>query len=392
MTNQSDRALALLQDIVSQPTAPYHEERVAAAAIAYLRRWDVPFMFDEAGNIIARYQRGAGRRPLILMAHMDHPAFTIVEQGGSRGAHWTARLEGGVGAAYFERPVTARIYPRAHGIDGEGVTARIIGAARDQQANATALSLQLDDPSAPIETGDFGIWDVPDFALHGGYIHGRALDDLVGCASMLLVMERAAMEAWETDLYVVFTRAEEVGLVGAYAALRSGALPRDGYLVSLEASPTLPGAIQGEGPVIRVGDRVTTFSQDAELALKAAAYQLGAAVWRPERGRPVGETPVNVQRQLMSGGMCEASAAVMLGYQATGMALPLGNYHNQGPDATLAPEYIHMDDFLTGVALLQEAARLVPELDGIRARHHAAYGTRADEIARLAQGYAIDPR
>jgi hypothetical protein len=101
---------------------------------------------------------------------------------------------------------------------------------------------------------------------------------------------------------------------------------------------------------------------------------------------------VKVQRQLMSGGMCEASAAVMLGYRATGLALPLGNYHNQGPESTLAPETIRATDFLTGVALLQEAARLLPELEWVRAEHHTAYGPRADQIERLRQGYALDPQ
>jgi endoglucanase len=392
MTNQGDRALALLQSIVSQPTAPYHEERVAARVIAYLRQWGVPFSLDEAGNIIARYQRGAERRALMLMAHMDHPAFSIVARGGPHGADWTARLEGGVGTAYFEQPVAARIYPRAWGIGGDAVAARVTGYARDQQANVTTLHVQVDDASAPIAAGDFGAWDLPDFALQDELIHARALDDLAGCATMLLVLEQAVRERWETDLYAVFTRAEEVGLVGAWAVLQSGALPRDGYLVSLEASPALPGALQGEGPVIRVGDRVTSFNQEAELALKVAAYGLGASVWRPERGRPAAEARVKVQRQLMSGGMCEASAAVMLGYQATGLALPLGNYHNQGPDAMLAPENIHADDFLTGVTLLQLAARMLPALDEIRVRHHAAYGARPEDLGRLRQGYAIDPR
>jgi endoglucanase len=272
------------------------------------------------------------------------------------------------------------------------VSARVIGYTRDQEANATMLHLQVGDSTAPVEAGDFGIWDLPDFTLRDGFIHARVLDDLAGCAAMLLVLQHATQAGWEVDLYAVFTRAEEVGLVGAWAVLQSGALPRDGYLVSLEASPALPGALQGEGPVIRVGDRVTTFSQEAELALKAAAYRLGASVWRPERGRPQAEARVKVQRQLMSGGMCEASAAVMLGYQATGLALPLANYHNQGPGSTLAPEIIHADDFLTGVALLQEATQMSPELDGIRARHHAAYGAPADEITRLGQGYGIDPR
>jgi endoglucanase len=384
--------LDLLRTIVSCPTAPYHEERVAARVIAYLHEWDIPFSVDETGNIIAHYQRGPEQRPLILMAHLDHPAFSMVERSGLHGADWTARLEGGVGTAYFEQPVAVRMYPRAWGLEGAAVTAQIVGYARDAEAGSTTLHVQLDDPAAPIAPGDFGVWDLPDYELRNEVVHARAIDDLAGCAAMLLVLRRAAQEGWETDLYAAFTRAEEVGLVGAYAVLQSGMLPRDGYLVSLEASPMLPGAVQGEGPVIRVGDRVTTFSQDAELALKAAAHRLGSSVWRPERGRPASNATVKVQRQLMSGGMCEASAAVMLSYQATGLALPLGNYHNQGPESTLAPETIHATDFLTGVALLQEAARLLPELERVRAEHHTAYGPRADQIERLRQGYALDPQ
>jgi hypothetical protein len=82
----------------------------------------------------------------------------------------------------------------------------------------------------------------------------------------------------------------------------------------------------------------------------------------------------------------------MLGYQATGLAFPLGNYHNKGAGASLAPETIHADDFLTGVALLQEAAHLMPELERLRAEHHAAYGPRAEQMERLRRGYAIGPR
>jgi endoglucanase len=223
---------------------------------------------------------------------------------------------------------------------------------------------------------------VPDFALRDGFIHARAIDDLAGCTAMLLTLWKAAQEDWDTDLYAVFTRAEEVGLIGAHAILQSGILPRDGSIVSLEASPARPGAEQGAGPVIRTGDRVTTFSQDAELALKAAAYSIGSAVWQPARGLlPADRT--KVQRQLMSGGSCEGSAAIMHGYQTTGLAFPLANYHNMGENAKLAPEYIHAEDFQTGVLLLQEAARLLPELDHLRAEHLRAFAPSAQLLERL---------
>ena len=74
----------------------------------------------------------------------------------------------------------------------------------------------------------------------------------------------------------------------------------------------------------------------------------------------------------MSGGRCEASTAQRHGYATTGLAFPLGNYHNMGEQATLQPENIHGDDFLTAVDLLLAAARLLPRLPEARAARAAA--------------------
>jgi endoglucanase len=328
------------------------------------------------------------------MAHMDHPAFTITAQGGPQGADWTAALEGYVKPAYFEKPVAVKLYPSGVGSSSAGVSARVVAFTQNPHSSDRdiELHLKLDDPAAAalIKPGDFGTWDLADFELHEGVVYARAIDDLVGCASMLLTLWRASSEGWVTDVYAVFTRAEEDGLVGAYAILQSGILPRDGYIVSLEASPEIPGAVQGAGPVIRAGDRVSTFNQDAELLLKAAAYRLGSSVWRPSRTTPIAEASTKVQRQLMSGGSCEGSAAILLGYQATGLAIPLGNYHNMAEGSALAPEYIHAADYLTGVNLLQEAARLLPEVDRIRAEHAAGNAPSAQQLDRLRAPFIIE--
>jgi len=355
--DRSDDAMQVLRDILSQPTAPFHEERVAARIAAYLRAWGIPFGVDAWGNLIAHYQCGGPTRPLLLMAHMDHPGFEIVALAGPDGEPCTARLLGGVARQCFERagPVAARIYPGGDDRASDGIAARITGHAPPGDGSpGLMLSFTLDDPARAglVRPGDFGVWDLPDMELRDGSIHARAIDDLAGCAAILLTMRAMAREQRETDVYGVFTRAEEVGLVGAYAALRGGTLPRGGYIVSLEASKALPGAVQGEGPVIRVGDRASTFCDEAEGLLRAATVRLGS----PEDGG----APIPAQRQLMSGGQCEATAAVRQDYATTGLAFPLGNYHNVGDGFALRPEHIRQDDFLGGVALLQEAARLLP--------------------------------
>jgi endoglucanase len=158
-------------------------------------------------------------------------------------------------------------------------------------------------------------------------------------------MRQIVVDAIPGVVYGVFTRAEEVGLVGAALVAADGRLPRETIVISLECSRALPGAEIGAGPVIRVGDRSGAFHPDGEAVLLAGRALLV-------------DTPI--QRQLMSGGTCEATAFVRAGYRATGVALPLGNYHNVGPGNTIEPEIIDARDYLGEIQLLTAAARVAP--------------------------------
>ena len=208
------------------------------------------------------------------------------------------------------------------------------------------------------------VFDLTDFQVQGDLIHMRAVDDLAGCAGILAAMASLADTRPPGDVFAVFTRAEEVGLVGAHLMAEAGSLPPETLVLSAESSRTLPGAEMGSGPVIRVGDAGSTFSAEAEAALIRARETLGS---RPEGFK--------VQRQLMSGGVCEASAFAMYGYQTTGVAFPLGNYHNGAPDGGIQAEFIHRDDFTGGIELMVEAARRVNE------RENTAFRRRLRQVA-----------
>ncbi|HUF32317.1 MAG TPA: hypothetical protein VMN58_03795, partial [Acidimicrobiales bacterium] len=76
------------------------------------------------------------------------------------------------------------------------------------------------------------------------------------------------------------------------------------------------------------------------------------------------ESGLRHQRKLMDGGSCEATAFAAAGYRASGLALPLGNYHNgadEGPAAGVAAEHVLVDDYLAEIALLTRLA-LEPSL------------------------------
>ena len=64
------------------------------------------------------------------------------------------------------------------------------------------------------------------------------------------------------------------------------------------------------------------------------------------------------QRRLMDGGTCESTAYCTLGYEATGLCLALGNYHNVDVGRKkIGPEYIDLADFDNAVKWFVELAR-----------------------------------
>ncbi|MCE2463437.1 MAG: hypothetical protein J4F46_05945, partial [Dehalococcoidia bacterium] len=229
--------------------------------------------------------------------------------------------------------------------DGERLTAETAGAYGSSDGRMVSLRLA---ESRDLEFPRAVVFDLPDYHFDGELIHMRALDDLAGCASILTALIMLANNEDVGEVYGVFTRAEEVGLIGARLMAEGGTLPKDTIVVSLEASRTLPGAVIGQGPVIRVGDATFTFDAEAEGVLLKAREELSEH-----------QPDFKAQRQLMSGGTCEASAFRYYGYSSTGIAFPLGNYHNATPDGGVDAEYIHVNDFTGGVELIVQAARSV---------------------------------
>ena len=346
ISNADRRALDFLARLGAQPAIAFHENGVAAAVRGALTEIGASWRTDTFGNIIARIPgaggNNAGVPPIALMAHMDHPGF---EATGRDGDYLIGRAAGGVPPGAFEADVPLQIILPA--------AARLSAATagrRGSPDSGEVLIRLLEGVSADIPIPAPVVFDLPDFRPDDDYLVMRAADDLAGCGCILAALDRLRGTPPDGDVYGVFTRAEEVGLVGARLLAEAGALPPDTLIVSLEASCTLPGAEIGGGPVIRTGDAGSTFSCDAESALIRARETLSAQ-----------SDNFKCQRQLMSGGVCEASAFLAYGYRATGVAFPLANYHNGADDGSIAAEYIHRDDYLNGAALITEAARQVAQ-------------------------------
>lgn len=369
MANTDDRAIGYLSRLGAQPATSFQEVGVAGTVQDILIELGVPHQSDDYGNIIAQLPGRAAAAgsdavpPIAFVAHLDHPGYEALAVDGDL---LLAKAMGGVPAAAFApgvpvqvlMPAGPRLDAATVGDTGEGAERRVlIRLAEPARLPQVALPASV-------------VFALPDFQLDGDFIRMRAADDLAGCASILSTLAALTDDDGNGnstpppgDVFGVFTRAEEVGLVGARLLAAAGTLPADTLVVSLESSRALPGAEIGGGPVIRVGDAGFTFNADAEAALIRAREVLQA---RPEGFK--------AQRQLMSGGVCEASAFASCGYRATGIAFPLGNYHNGAPEGRIEAEFIHREDYLGGIALMLAAVQNLPQ------RENTAFRQRLREL------------
>ena len=152
----------------------------------------------------------------------------------------------------------------------------------------------------PDPEGAYGYWRLRPVVFDGDVIRTKGADNLASCAAILAVMDRLRREKANADLLGVFTRAEEVGLLGAGGIVRARTVPRRVPIIVLETSKALPGAEIGGGPVIRVGDAMSVFDPRIEYAIHSTARGLGKT-----------KRSFRFQRQLMSGGVCEATLYVL---------------------------------------------------------------------------------
>jgi endoglucanase len=335
-----------LSRLTSLPTAAGREDRV----IEWIEEWtarrkNLVLRRDDAGNLFIT--RAGRRKPpdLFITAHLDHPAFVVRRVVDPR----TVDLEfrGGVHDPYFD---DARI--EIFDATGKAHRARLVALNNGAKPFKRVTAQLAKRDGAAIAPGDVGRWllrgELP--RIRDGILLTHACDDLAAVAAALATMDLLRRRSTAANMGVLLTRAEEVGFVGTLAACVSGSVPMGARLLCLENSRSFPESPIGDGPILRVGDRISVFSPS--LTNRIAALLDVHQKKHPE---------FKWQRKLMPGGACEASAFSLYGYESTCLCLPLGNYHNMTDiDAVVAgqrparvgPEYISVDDFHRLVEML----------------------------------------
>ncbi|TVQ32275.1 MAG: M20/M25/M40 family metallo-hydrolase [Phycisphaeraceae bacterium] len=375
-----------LRELTSIPTAAGREDRV----IAWVENWtadraDLALRRDEAGNLvisIAGRERSA-EPPILFTAHLDHPAFHIDRVIASGAVE--ASFRGGVMAPYFEQ---GRVIVHT---DGARIPGVIVESEQGELFRRCVI--ELEGGAGEVAIGDIATWDLPDARIEDGMLHAPACDDLAAVAAALSALDELRTQSPDRDIRILLTRAEEVGFIGAIAACRLGTIPAGARVIALENSRSFAESPIGAGPIIRVGDRLSTFDPTLTSAIGKVAERLAG-----HHDRKVGDaTPAPApaflwQRKLMPGGACEATAFCAWGYTATCLCLPLGNYHNMGEldriqeavlhgekniIARIAPEYISIDDYHGLIDLLIACGESLGDVEPVLKRLEKLYEERA---------------
>jgi putative aminopeptidase FrvX len=366
-----------LAEVTSTPSAAGKEHRV----IAYLDRFFAQRPTwrsdrDQAGNITVRRvptsptaAPASSSRPIYITAHLDHPAFVVERIIAPSTLQLSFR--GGVMDEYF--------------IDGKVVVwdqhdkptaARLAGVVADQPGPFKHYLCELATPNPALRVGDVAVWDVGPPTIRDNQMHTLACDDLSAVAAMLAMVD--ALDAMDQslitqDIRLLFTRAEEIGFIGAIAAVRESTMPKDARVIALENSRSFAESPIHGGPIVRVGDRMSVFSPTLTDAIAKRAEEIAGAPSTVTAAQKLSDLPQwKWQRKLMAGGACEASVYFSAGYEATCVCLPLGNYHNMADlanvqagtntsPARIGPEFIGLDDFHALVDLLVACALRLPE-------------------------------
>jgi putative aminopeptidase FrvX len=324
----------ILRGLLSLPTAAFVESAVMDYVRGFCQRTPgVGVKADRYGNLLVRYRyRPRGVRPLLFSAHTDHPGFIAQEMLDERVLR--AAFRGGVRSEYFPG-ARVRFWS-----DGGRIAGEVLDVTRAKEIRRGAATWHVPEEallrvSAAVGPNSPGMWDLPEASERAGNVHARDCDDIAGCAAMLALLQRLSRKMARADVYCLFTRAEEVGFIGAIGAAKAGTVPRNLPIIAIETSSELPNARIGDGPILRVGDRMSVFEPSVTAFCNRVAQELSKR-----------RKKFHFQRKLMDGGSCESSAFLAYGYLATGMCLALGNYHNM--DAArqeIACEYVSLEDW-----------------------------------------------
>lgn len=253
---------------------------------------------DALGNVIA-YKSGKNRSAhrLMVSAHMDEVGLivTAAEESG------LLRFEAVGGIDERVLPGKAVDICGAHGVIGTKATHLKSAAEKDDVTKVKDLYIDIGASSREqalerVSPGDRAVFCSPYTKMGDGFIRARALDNRIGCAILVSLLQ----SNMPYDFYGAFTVQEETGTAGAKTAAAQIA-PETGLILETTTACDLPDVTPDKtvcslrhGPVLSFMDRGTLY----DMGLYRQAREVANAwkiTWQSKQGVYGGNESRSVQ-------------------------------------------------------------------------------------------------
>lgn len=270
---------------------------------------------DPMGNLMV-FKKGdcTPAKKILLAAHMDEVGLIVTDITEKGFLHF-----GCVGG------IDRRVLPSKRVFVGDARIPGVIGGkamhmtdAGDRKSIPEIEDMYIDigakdrdEAAASVSLGDYICFDDTVIRFGEGYLKAKAIDDRVGCATMLALIESRL----PCDCWFAFTVQEEVGARGAMTAARSVG-PDVALILEGTTAADIPGVSgaaricrQGEGIVIPFMDRGTIYDRELYETLTRLADENGIR-WQTKTRIAGGTDGSSIQRSM--GGVQTAAISVAI--------------------------------------------------------------------------------
>ena len=262
--------IELMKQLCALPGPSGCEDAVREFVLKKVKPFADEIRTDAIGNVMVfRKGRKALERPVVVCAHMDEVG-VIIKKITDDGMLKFGFVGGVDPRVVIGRPVRFGDVPGVIGIKAVHLTTaaerRTMPKTKDLYIDIGATSRAAAEKL--VSLGDYGVFDSRVVEFGDGLIKAKAIDDRVGCAALLKLLE----DEPPIDTWFCFTVQEEVGLRGA-ASMAFALDP--GFAMVLEGTTAADLAeVKGADAVCRVRGGVVLPFMDGATIYDAALFEL----------------------------------------------------------------------------------------------------------------------
>lgn len=327
--------LKLVKELCAASGPSSYEEEIRALIRAKAEPYADSIRTDALGNLIV-FKKGkkATGNKLMLCAHMDEVG--IIIHSITESGYLKFRFLGGVDRRVTlgkpvwlgEKRVPGVIGLKAYHLVSEEEEKKV-PKLEDLYIDIGARSRE--EAEALVEIGDYGVFSGECVEFGEGFLKAKAIDDRVGCAVLLKLLEQEL----PMDCTFVFTVQEEVGTRGAFGAAFSvtpeiavifeGTTAADSSVMEEHKRVCWPG----KGPVLSLMDGGTIYDRELFDLLRAQAEEH--------------HIPWQVKHYLSGGTDARAIQRAKAGVRVAGISAAVRYLHSPSSVAAIA-DFDHMLD------------------------------------------------